>query len=101
MGCNCNKVVTAPASKFGSCTLCMYVTLSGFLCSWLLILPFLFVPISTTLFVVLSLPAAFFTVWLSLHLAASYRMGISGVYLSLGSFGSRKAPVSQNGRQPT
>jgi len=73
MGCNCNKIALVPASKFGTCALCMYLTLSGFICSWLLVLPFLFIEISSTLFFILSLPAAFFTVWLALHLAAYYR----------------------------
>ena len=77
MGCICSKaVVLPPASKFGTCALCVYVTLSGFICSWLLVLPFLFIQISAALLSMLSLPAAFFTVWLALHLAASYRKGM-------------------------
>lgn len=73
MACNCNKIIViVPGSKFGLCAFCMQVTLAGFICSWVLVVPLLFIRVSTALFIVLSLPAALFTIWLALHLAASY-----------------------------
>lgn len=71
MACNCYKIVVVPAAKFGSCALCLQLTLAGFICSWLLALPSLFIPMSATLLIALSLPAALFTVWLALHVAAA------------------------------
>ena len=72
MGCNCNEKISkkiAPhADKFGTCAICMYATLAGFICSWLLVVPLLYIGLPWSVTIVLSLPAAFFTIWLAAHL---------------------------------
>jgi hypothetical protein len=73
MSCNCeNKNITGD-SKFGTCLLCMYITIAGFICSWVLLIPFIFIKVDKVITYVLAIPAIFFTIWLSIHLLAYYK----------------------------
>lgn len=70
MACNCNRTGTLPQGiRFGNCMFCLHATLVGFICSWLLMVPLLYVRLPLTPTLLLCLPAVFFTPWLVLHLA--------------------------------
>ncbi len=75
MGCNCKGKVALETGKFGTCALCMYATLAGFICSWLLLGSLLYIGVPRGMTISLSVPAVFFSIWLALHLIRSLYLG--------------------------
>jgi len=75
MACsNCGRrTVQSQGVHFGSCIFCWHATLAGFICSWLLMIPLLYVRLPVVSMLLLCLPAVLFTPWLLLHIAGWYR----------------------------
>lgn len=70
MGCtDCRKGVGLPAGTFGTCAICMYSSLAGSICSWLLVAILVCLDVPRTITVWLAALPAFFSIWLGLHVS--------------------------------